>query len=193
MPRFIEVVDYQEEWPLRYEKEAELLRAVFDKALVAIHHVGSTSISGMRAKPVIDILVEIRSEIDVDLFYPGMEQLGYDCRGECLDAVVPGTPGRYYFSKDKNGKRYCHVHVCHVGHFQISELLVLRDYLCEHPNEAARYGNLKSHLARQFANDNVKYMRGKDKFIRQLVGKAMEWRGPNKPAALIASSFGEAL
>ena len=95
-------------------------------------------------------------------------------------------------SKDKDGKRYCHVHVCHVGHFQISELLVLCDYLCEHPNEAARYGNLKSHLARQFANDNVEYMRGKDKFIRQLVGKAMEWRGPNKPAALIASSFGEA-
>ncbi len=183
MPRFIKVVDYQQEWPLRYEKEAELLRAVFGKALVTIHHVGSTSIRGMRAKPVIDILIEIRSEIDVHHFYPGMEQLGYDCRGECLDAVVPGTPGRYYFSKDKDGKRYCHVHVCHVSHFQISELLVLRDYLCEHPNEAAKYGNLKSHLARQFANNNVEYMRGKDKFIRQLVGKAMEWRGPNKPDA----------
>ena len=177
MSRFIEVVDYQEEWALRYESEAELLRSVFGKALVAIHHIGSTSVVGMRAKPVVDILIKIRPKTNIEHFYPQMEKLGYDCRGECLDAIIPGTPGRYYFSKNKDGERYSHVHVCHVGHFQIAELLALRDYLREHPNEADKYGELKRHLARQFPYNNIEYWRGKNEFIRQLVEKAMNWRG----------------
>lgn len=175
MGRFIEVVDYQADWPHRYQREASLLRGVFGKALVRIHHVGSTSVPGMKAKPIIDILVEIELGIDVDRFNPRMAHLGYDCRGECLDAVVPGTPGRFYFSKNVDGLRYCHVHVCHVGHFQILEFLVLRDYLKSHSDEATAYGNLKSRLAEQFTHDNVGYMHRKDKSVKQLILRAAEW------------------
>ena len=175
MGRFIEVVDYQADWSQRYQREANLLRDVFGEALVRIHHVGSTSVPGMRAKPIIDILIEIEPGIDVDRFNPRMKQLGYDCRGECLDAVVPGTPGRFYFSKNVDGHRYCHVHVCHVGHFQISEFLVLRDYLKSHSDKATEYGNLKIRLAKQFTHDNVGYMRGKDKLVKRLILRAAEW------------------
>ncbi len=177
MPRYIEVIDYRQEWQFHYEKEVRLLRNVFGPTQSRIHHIGSTSVPGMKAKPIIDILIEIKPGTIVEDFYEQMRELGYDCRGECLDARVPGTPGRYYFSKDKNGKRYCQVHVCHEGHFQIVELIALRDYLREHPDRAAKYGELKCRLASEFARNNVEYMRGKDKFIKQLILEAMEWKG----------------
>ena len=175
MGRLIEVVDYQEDWSERYEREANLLRGIFGEALVRIHHIGSTSVPSMRSKPIIDILIKIELGIDVDRFNPRMRQLGYDCRGECLDAIVPGTPGRFYFSKNVDGRRYCHVHVCHVGHFQISEFLILRGYLKTNSDEATKYADLKTHLAKQFSHDNVGYMRGKDKLVKGLILRAMKW------------------
>ena len=175
MGRFIEIVDYQADWSQRYQREASLLQDVFGEALVRIHHIGSTSIPGMGAKPIVDILIEIELGIDVDRFNPRMRQLGHDCRGECLEAVGPGTPGRFYFSKNVDGRRYCQVHVCHVGHFQISEFLVLRDYLKSHSDEATKYGDLKSRLAKRFSRDNVGYMRGKDELVKRLILRATEW------------------
>ena len=123
------------------------------------------------------MVIEIKPGTKVEDFYAEMRKLGYDCRGECLDEVVPGSPGRYYFSKDKNGKRYCQVHVCHEGHFQIAELIALRDYLREQPDRATEYGELKCHLASEFAQNNVEYMRGKERFIKQLIREAIEWKG----------------
>ena len=175
MPRLIEVVEYCEDWPTLYVREAERLRSVFGASLAAMHHVGSTSVPGLVAKPVIDMLVEVVSGAHIPGYYGQMAELGYDCRGECLDAVVPGTPGRYYFSQNRNGVRYAHVHVCKVGHEQIPEILSFRDYLREHPCEAGRYGELKSRLAGQFAYNNVEYMRGKDGLIKELAGLALKW------------------
>ena len=175
MPRLIEVVDYSAQWPVRYEHEAERLRPAFGTALVAIHHTGSTSVPGLAAKPVIDILAEVSAGTDITIFYDQMSELGYDCRGECLDAEIPGTPGRHYFSQNRDGVRYSHVHVCNVGHEQIREILTFRDYLREHPHEANRYGDLKRRQAKQFAYDNIEYMRGKDELVKDLIGSALAW------------------
>src|ERR1051326_1079250 len=175
MPRYIEVSEYQHDWPVRFKVESDLIRGVFGLTVESIHHIGSTSVPNMRAKPVIDILIVIKPDTPVEKFYPGMEKLGYDCRGECLNAPIPGTLGRYYFSKDVSGKRHSHVHVCHAGHFQIAELLAMRDYLRTHPEAAQEYGALKSNLAQQFAYDNQGYMKGKDAYIKQLISLAMAW------------------
>ena len=175
MPRLIEVVEYCADWPAFYEKEVERLRPVFGASLAAMHHVGSTSVPGLLAKQVIDILVEVIPGADIPGYYGQMEELGYDCRGECLDAEVPGTPGRYYFSQNRNGVRYSHVHVCNVGHEQIPEMLAFRDYLREHAHEAKRYGEVKSRLARQFVYNNVEYMRGKHGLVEEMTRSATEW------------------
>lgn len=182
MSRIIDVADYEVTWPLRYQAEAERLRPVFGSALVAMHHVGSTAVPGLRAKPTIDILVEVASGGSIEDFYPAMTELGYDCRGECLDAVVPGTPGRHYFARTKDMQHTHHVHVCHAGHPQIPEILALRDYLRAHPVAATECGKLKSELAQHFARNNVEYMRGKDQFIKELIALAEEWkRSTNGP------------
>lgn len=159
----------------QYTEESDLIRPVFGEELVSIDHIGSTSVPNMRAKPVIDILVVVNPASDIKLFYDGMQSCGYNCRGECLDAPIPGTPGRFYFTKDKNGSRYSHVHVCHYGHAQLKEFLSLRDYLRAHPNAASEYGNLKADLAAKFSQDNFQYMTGKDKYIKQLIARSLAW------------------
>ena len=120
-----------------------MLAPAFARRLVEVHHIGSTAGPGLQAKPIIDILVVLDDTDDINLFNPAMEALGYCARGECLDAPIPGTPGRFYFSKDTNGVRSHQVHVCAKGHREILDKLAFRDYLRANECKAAAYGNLK--------------------------------------------------
>jgi GrpB-like predicted nucleotidyltransferase (UPF0157 family) len=105
-------------------------------------------------------------------------------RGECLDAEVPGTPGRFYFSKDTDGIRTHHVHVCAVGHPKLTDKLAFRDYLRAHRDQAIAYGNLKQRLALDHRYDNVGYMRGKDEFIKSILSEARRWSVTLDPSEL---------
>lgn len=176
MPRTIAISDYRDTWPAIYSHESASIRSVFGPDLISIEHIGSTSVLKMRAKPIIDILAIVIATSDITSFYSDMHHFGYDCRGECLDAPIPGTPGRYYFSKDLNGLRYSHVHVCHLGHRQIQEFLALRDFLRAHPIVAKEYGDLKSNLAQRFPDDNYQYMTGKNEFVKQLIAMSLAWQ-----------------
>ena len=138
MGRIIEVVPHDATaWRAAFAREARALKHVFGEAVIAIHHVGSTSIPGLPAKPIIDLLVVLRETVTIGRFSSAMEALGYRVRGECLDAEVPGTPGRFYFSKDQDGRRTHHTHACAVGHVEIADKLAFRDYLRAHPRRAA--------------------------------------------------------
>ena len=150
MPRVINVVDHDPTWSIAFEREAVALAGVFGRRLLRIHHIGSTSISGLCAKPIIDILIVLDQTATINSFNPAMEALGYRPRGECLDATVSGTPGRFYFSKDRDGTR-------------------------THPVEAASYGELKQRLALAYSNDNIGYMLGKDAFVKSLLSAARLW------------------
>ncbi len=182
MTRIIEVVGYDPNWITAYEKEAALLMQVFGRRLVQIHHVGSTAVTDLPAKPIIDILVVLDHTNDIDRFNPAMEALGYQIRGECLDAPVPGTPGRFYFSKNTNGVRSHHVHVCARGHREIVDKLAFRDYLRSHRNVAVTYGKLKQRAAIDHRSDNVGYMRAKDGFIKSALLDARSWYESNQAA-----------
>jgi GrpB-like predicted nucleotidyltransferase (UPF0157 family) len=176
MGRVIEVVPHDlAAWRAEFACEASALQHVFGDALVAIHHIGSTSVPGLPAKPIIDLLVVLRETVTIGRFSSAMEAVGYRVRGECLDAEIPGTPGRFYFSKDQDGTRTHHTHACAVGHAEIADKLAFRDYLRAHPRRAAEYGALKQDLARRFHHDNIGYMRGKDAFIRTILEEARQW------------------
>ena len=176
MGRIILVVPHDPTaWRAAFAREASALERVFGEALIAIHHVGSTSIPGLPAKPIIDLLVVLRETATIGRFSGAMEALGYRVRGECLDAEIPGTPGRFYFSKDQDGTRTHHTHACAVGHVEIGDKLAFRDYLRAHARRAADYGALKQELARRYRHDNIGYMRGKDAFIRTVLDDARQW------------------
>ena len=176
MGRLIEVVDYDPNWIRLFEAEASRLKDVFGKRMLHIHHVGSTSVPNLAAKPIIDILAVLDDTSDIDRFSPAMEQLGYRVRGECLDAEIPGTPGRFYFTKDTNGVRSHHAHVCAEGHQEIGDKLAFRDYLRAHHDVAALYAELKKRAAIDHRFDNIGYMRAKDAFVKSTVADARRWK-----------------
>ena len=175
MVRTIKVADYDVAWTMAFNQEGLALSRVFGDSLVAIHHIGSTSIPELLAKPIIDILVVLNETQTIDRYSRGMEQLGYRVRGECLDAEIPGTPGRFYFSKDSDTVRSHQVHVCAVGHPEVADKLVFRDYLRAHLHRATAYGNLKRRLALDHRHNIIGYMRGKDEFIKSVLTEARQW------------------
>jgi GrpB-like predicted nucleotidyltransferase (UPF0157 family) len=131
MGRIIEVKPHDVGWARAFEVEAAALSRVFGASLVAIHHVGSTSIQGLLAKPIIDILVVLNETETIDQFSGAMEGLGYRVRGECLDALIPGTPSRFYFTKDTGE---CARTMCTFARLVMTKLLTSWPFetTCEH-------------------------------------------------------------
>ncbi|HYW31290.1 MAG TPA: GrpB family protein [Gemmatimonas sp.] len=184
MPRVIEVVAYDPEWITAFLAEAQQLRAIFYTRALAIEHIGSTAVPGMHAKPIIDVLVVLDSTDDIATFSPAMVALGYQVRGECLDAEIPGTRGRFYFTKDCAAVRTHQVHVCRVGHPQLPDLLAFRDYLRAHPSVARAYEAVKQRAATEHRDTIVGYMRHKAAFMTETIGAARRWAACNSSGHL---------
>ncbi len=166
--RRIEVVPYDSQWPEQFAEAAGQIQAVMGAVLLRIHHIGSTSIPGIQAKPVIDLLGEV-SEIEaVDAFNAALGELGFAARGE------NGIPGRRYFSKKTGGLDSHHLHIFQAGNPEIARHLAFRDYLRAHPGEAAAYSHLKENLAEQYRYDPLGYTDAKSDFIREIDRKAAE-------------------
>ena len=178
------VVDYDTAWPECYEKEAEALAAVFGPELVALHHIGSTSVPGLAAKPIIDILAEVRDIRRVDALDSGFVRLGYEPMGEF------GIPGRRYFRKDSlvagERQRTHQMHVfAHSDRENVVRHLAVPAYLRRHPQEAAAYAELKRALAARYPENIGAYCDGKDAFVKALERRAVEEyrRGAAPPPA----------
>jgi len=91
-----QLAEYNPQWPSFFDAEKARLIPIFGNELEAIHHVGSTAIEGMLAKPEIDILVVLKESAALESYFSKIEGLGYRNRGE-----EPGAPGHWYFSKDR--------------------------------------------------------------------------------------------
>jgi len=174
--RVIRVLDYSTDWPAAYDLEAQRLIRVFGEQLEGIHHIGSTAVSGLPAKPVIDILVEVRDIEKVDELNQLMEELGYEARGEY------GISNRRFFPKGGN-RRSHHVHVFPAGHSEVLRHLRFRDYMRAFPAEAEAYADLKLQLAEKYPHDIDGYCDGKNAFIHELDCRAAEWANTHGSAA----------
>ena len=170
MSRKIKVLPYDPEWIRLFNSETELLGGLFGQEVSAIHHIGSTSIPGMKAKPIIDILLEVGDIEKVDAFNEQMRRLGYEPRGEY------GLPRRRYFPKIVNDDRVVHVHTWQSGESEIGRHLAFRDFMIAHPEQALAYGDLKEALIAQYAGDNEAYISGKDSFCQEMERQAIGWQ-----------------
>lgn len=167
----IRVEPHRDSWKQDYELEAVKIRAALSGTLVILHHIGSTAIPGIYAKPIIDILAEVISLEALDANPDGMRALGYEAMGEF------GIPGRRYFRKDdSDGVRTHHVHAFAHRSLQIARHLAFRDYLIAHPETAQAYSELKRNLVPKCNGDIEAYMAGKDPFIKEVERKALRWR-----------------
>ncbi len=138
--------------------------------LITIHHIGSTSVPGLPAKHVIDMLPIVRDVERVESFNATLADLGYEALGE------NGIAGRRYFIKGGDLHRSHNVHVYAADNPEVQRHLDFRDYLRVSPAEAERYATLKQDVARAFPDDIYGYMDGKDALIKELLQKAQAWR-----------------
>lgn len=130
--RKVEVTPYNPQWVAMFEEEASILRTIFGSEISEIHHIGSTSVPGLKAKPIIDIMPVVRDIHRIDAFNGAMIAIGYEPKGE------NGIIGRRFFQKGGNNRTH-HVHVFESGNPEVERHLAFRDYLREHPEEAKPY------------------------------------------------------
>ncbi|BAY11354.1 GrpB family protein [Calothrix sp. NIES-2098] len=170
----VEVVPHDPTWRIKFEHESKLVALALGENVIAIHHIGSTAIPYIYAKPIIDMLVEVKDIAKVEPQNSQMAVLGYIAMGEF------GLPGRRFFRKhDENGKRTHHVHAFEANFSELQRHLAFRDYMIAHPEEAHIYSELKRQLAKQYPEDINGYMDGKDGFIKDREKRALEWKRQN--------------
>jgi len=159
--------EFNPAWAEQFRTESEVLKPLFGENLIGIHHVGSTSIPGMIAKPEIDILVELKPDSDFQSYFAQIEQLGYRYRTD-----APFSFGHWYFSKNTGGRRTHKLHLCSSEHRTVREQILFRDYLIKHPERAAMYRNLKINLAASNTKGMLEYLEGKAPFVHETLSLA---------------------
>jgi len=164
----IMLAPYDSRWPYLFEEEAAHVRSLLDDLVTRIEHIGSTAVPGLPAKPIIDLLVGVRSlDAAKQQAVPVLEAIGYsywrDNPNPQRMFLVKGLP--------PHGPRTHHIHMVEPTSAEWERLL-FRDYLREHADEARRYETLKRELAAQFPGDREAYTDGKAQYIAAVMAKA---------------------
>jgi GrpB-like predicted nucleotidyltransferase (UPF0157 family) len=160
----LELVPYDPAWPVEFAAERDRIGQALGSLAVRIDHNGSTSVPGLAAKPVIDILVGLRAYPLAPQCIAALEGLGYVCRGES------GMPGRQYFRKGSPETH--HVHATLEGGDVWRSHIAFRDWLRAHPNDAARYGELKRRLAAEHRESRALYTEAKAPFVESILRRS---------------------
>lgn len=165
MYRQIKVTPYDDNWPALFEDYAAKIRKALGANCLEVHHIGSTSVEGLAAKPVIDILPVVKDITKVDDANQAMQTLGYEVNGEF------GMLFRRYFYKNEGEERTVNVHVYEQGNPEIERYLLFRDHMRTHPDDKQAYGDLKTKLAKQHPDDIESYLNGKSAFVESIDSK----------------------
>ena len=167
MPQHITVLNYDPEWPLKYERERKAIAEILDGNGISIYHIGSTSVPGLAAKPIIDMMAVVRSLEKVDDARGKFSELGYEYLGEF------GIAGRRYFRKGGDERTH-QIHIFQADDWNnIGRHLAFRDYMRTHEKERAEYAKIKTALAQRFPYDIDGYCDGKDAFVREMEKRAL--------------------
>jgi GrpB-like predicted nucleotidyltransferase (UPF0157 family) len=159
------VVDYDADWPRRFEELCARLSPRLADVAVRIEHVGSTSVPGLAAKPIIDVTVVVAARRDVPAAIDRLASLGYRHQGNL------GIDDREAFDHPVNVPRH-NLYVCPEGAIGLINQVAVRDYLRAQPEASRRYGELKKRLAEEFPNDIASYVFGKTDFILDVLRRA---------------------
>lgn len=169
----VQLVPHDPAWAGRAEAEGQRLRAAVP-ALLAIHHIGSTAIPGIAAKPILDLLAEASDLAELDASRASLATMGYQWRGEY------GLTGRRYCTKDDpvSGERRVQLHCFTKDTHDIARHLAFRDCLRPDPQLAAEYGQIKLRCAARHAHDSRAYADCKDGWIKRVEAQALLLRPP---------------
>ena len=158
----VQVVDYDSDWPRIFLHLKDRIWPAVSDVAIAVEHVGSTSVPGMAAKPVVDVDIVIASRSDLPAILVRLERLGYQHRGDL------GIEDREAFITPENQPAH-HLYVCVENGLALRNHLAVRDYLRTHLSDAAAYSALKKALAKRFGNDRERYGAAKTDFILSIL------------------------
>jgi GrpB-like predicted nucleotidyltransferase (UPF0157 family) len=158
----IQVVDYDPHWPRIFHRFRDQIWPSVRDVAVAIEHVGSTSVPGMAAKPVIDMDVVIATAADLPLLKLRLRSLGYEHRGNL------GVDDREAFLSPENLPSH-HLYACVQNSLALQNHIAVRDYLRTHASEANVYSTLKKRLAERYPNERERYVEGKTDFLLSIL------------------------
>lgn len=162
MSRHINVIDYNPLWTKKFEEESLLIKDIISDNCIAIYHIGSTSVPGLAAKPIIDIMVVVKSLEKVDDVAEDFLKIGYEYLGEF------GIVGRRYLRKGGDERTH-HIHIFQANDWNnIGRHLAFRDFMRTHEKERDEYAKIKIDLAHKFPYDIDGYCDGKENFVREM-------------------------
>jgi GrpB-like predicted nucleotidyltransferase (UPF0157 family) len=187
----ITITDYQDDWPALFAEEKKKINDVLDFLNPVIVHIGSTSVPGLCAKPIIDIMVGLKTDDDLDrtiepmqqrytyvkLFQPDWPERRYYCRYKSeTDKPIPSIIDVNHIAPSKQGLiSLTHIHVFVKDTEDWIRHIAFRDYLAAYPNERDAYCRLKRELAIQEFENMITYNDAKNDFVKQTQQKAVEW------------------
>lgn len=156
----LKFLPHNREWRQLFEQEQQRLHSTFGNRVLDIQHIGSTSIPGIIAKPILDIGIAVANFEAATVCIPPIEQLGYTDKGE------NGIPRRRFFVKGE--PRTHHIHMLEISSWDWERHILFRDYLIQHPAVAKQYAELKLKLFEQYQGNRDAYQTGKATFIEQV-------------------------
>ena len=163
-PNAIEIREYDSSWAQLFESESERLTGALGDLLVDVEHIGSTSVSGLAAKPIVDIAVVLASAASQPGAVQCVEALGYERR------PAGDFSGRLFLQLLRDGSPVTHLSLVPADAPYLTPHLVFRDRLRADPALAREYADLKRRLAVEHAGDPEAYTRGKTELVGRVCG-----------------------
>jgi GrpB-like predicted nucleotidyltransferase (UPF0157 family) len=161
--RAYSVIDYDPRWAKLFNAEAITLKNILGDYALSVEHVGSSAVSGMDSKPIIDILVIVDDVTLAESFKEKMGEYGYVYAGQ-----VVGERSRLYRKMNRDIIT-ANIHIFPEGHPHIKEMITLREFLRSHPNEALKYSQVKKEIFIKYPTDYMEYKKLKDIYIQNLM------------------------
>ena len=162
--------DYDPVWVKKFNEIKVFLQQVFGNKALKIEHVGSTSIPGMKAKPIIDVLVVVEKMEDFAEQKEKMISAGYEW-GE--NYIAPNT--LLFFKMAEDGSKTENIHICETGAPNEKQFLVMRDFFRAFPEKAKEYSDLKEKNQALYPDDYPAYRKAKAPFLQKIAQEAYEW------------------
>lgn len=164
----VKILEYNPEWKNEYLKEKDVLKSALKGYDVDIQHVGSTSIVGCKAKPIIDIAIGIPNLEYGKKLIPILQKIGYHYN----DAV--SFDGSYFLKKCENDIETHFIHIEDKNGRAWQNHIVFRDYMSLNFGEVVKYSNLKKDLLQKFYNDRKGYTKTKETYIKKIIEEALK-------------------
>ncbi len=173
--RTIEIIDYDPAWATTFAELHRVIDSVLGDLALSIEHVGSTSVPGLGAKPIVDMNIVMESRDVLPSMIEALGTIGYVHKGHSA------VPGRESFDRedltvptDGSGREWPnhHLYACLRGSDALHQHIALRDHLRAHPESAREYERIKREMARRYPHDIDSYIEGKSGFIRNILDNA---------------------